>query len=231
MNMKSADAFLELIEREYCPDRALASLPQCELHYIAKVPIGVHIASQLLGWRFFPAPQLRRSTVNQVLIRQATNNLTQLRLWARTRPDWALATGAISGVFVVVVHGDTGRNSLLEVCGDDWDWLFTLRTQAGAKRYIFYAWPENRQQIPRSVDLGKGLSILGDGDWLLYPPSRESGGAQHVFLTRSIAAQPPSWLLDHVFNQESDAEPVSMLSPHGGYGFSQMQIADGEDRP
>jgi hypothetical protein len=128
------------------------------------------------------------------------------------------------------VHGETGRNSLLDLCEDDWDWLFTLRTQAGAKRYIFYAWPEDRQKMPRSVTLGKGLSILGDGDWLLYPPSRESGGAQHVFLTRSIASPAPRWLLDRIFSQEGAAEPVPVISPYTRYGISPTQIIEGEDR-
>ncbi|MGA8731128.1 MAG: bifunctional DNA primase/polymerase [Terracidiphilus sp.] len=229
--MKEAQAFLNLLDRDYSPDKALASLPQCELPYISKIPVGVYLAAHLLGWQFFPAPRLTRSGATRLRIDQASSNLDQLKQWARSRPQWALATGAISGVFVVVVHGDTGRNSLLDLCEDDWDWLFTLRTQAGAKRYIFYAWPENRQQIPRSVSLGQGLSILGDGDWLLYPPSRESGGARHVCLTRSIAVQPPKWLLDRMFNQQSAAEPVSIIPPLSDFGTSPRQVLKGEDRP
>jgi len=205
--MKSADAFIDLLERGIRADRALSSLPQCELQYVAKVPIGIYLAAKLFGWRFFPAPQLRRSAIDQLHIREATNNLDELTLWARTRPEWALATGALSGVFVLVVHGDEGRKSLLETCGDDWDWLFTLRTQAGVKRYIFYAWPGNEQQNPRSIYLGKGLSLLGEGDWLLFPPSRELSGVQHVFLTRSTPAQVPCWLHDLVFRSGNGVTP------------------------
>lgn len=215
--MKSADAFIDLLARGISANRALSSLPQCELEYIAKVPIGVYLAARLYGWRFFPAPQFRRSSIDRFHIHEATNNVDTLKLWARARPEWALATGALSGVFVLAVHGDIGRKSLLESCGDDWDWLFTLRTQAGSKRYIFYAWPENERQNPRSIHLGKGLSLLGEGDWLLFPPSREISGVQHVFLTRSIPAQVPCWLHNLAFCAGTAVTPSSSSPPRRPY--------------
>jgi hypothetical protein len=205
--MKSVDAFLDLLERGIHADRALSSLPQCELQYIAKVPIGVYLAAQLLGWRFFPAPRRGEPSKSPLQTRQATNDLEELKFWARTRPDWALATGALSGVFVLVVHGEHGRRALLESCEDDWDWLFTLRTQGGVNRYIFYAWPENERQSPRSARLGKGLTLLGEGDWVLFPPSHELNGVQHVFLTRSTPAQAPCWLHNLVFRSGNVVTP------------------------
>lgn len=215
--IKSADAFIDLLARGISADRALSSLPQCELQFIAKVPIGVYLSARFFDWRFFPAPHHRRSAIDQLRIREATNNLDRLKFWAGSRPEWALATGALSGVFVLVVHGDDGRKSLLDSCGDDWDWLFTLRTQAGSKRYIFYAWPEDEERNPQSIYLGKGLSLLGEGDWLLFPPSREFSGVQHVFLTRSTPAQAPCWLHNLIFCSESAVAPSSASSlqhPH-----------------
>src|SRR5262249_10605193 len=143
---------------------ALSSLAQHELQYIDRVPVDIYCAARWFGWRFFPVSRRGFSPLSRLRISEATDNVEQLKRWARIRPLWALATGTLSGVFVIVVEGDSGRKSLLECCGDDWDWLFTLRTQAGLKRYIFYAWPENQRQIPRSSSLGKGLSLLGDGD-------------------------------------------------------------------
>ena len=218
--MKSAEAFIDLLERGISANRALSSLPQCELQYVAKVPIEVYLAANLFGWRFFPAPQLRHLAIDRLRIREATNNLDELTFWAQTRPEWALATGALSRVFVLVVHGDEGRKSLLATCGDDWDWLFTLRTQAGAKRYIFYAWPENEQQNPRSIYLGKGLSLLGEGDWLLFPASRELNGVQHVFLTRSTPSEAPCWLQNLVFCSGNAVAPSPASSLHRPYVVS-----------
>jgi hypothetical protein len=228
--MKSADEFLNFLERGFDAKKVLSSLTQFELRYIDRIPLEVYCASQLFRWRFFPVTRRRFSAVSKLQINEATCHLEQLKQWARSRPQWALATGAVSGVFAVVVEGDVGRNSLLECCGDDWDWLFTLRTQAGVKRYIFYAWPDNQRQIPRSKSLGKGLSLLGEGDWLFYPPAREPSGAQHVFLTRATAAHPPAWLVARVFDQESTVEPISTVSPQVGW-IPSMRIIKGEDRP
>lgn len=113
--IKSADAFIDLLARGISADRALSSLPQCELQFIAKVPIGVYLSARFFDWRFFPAPHHRRSAIDQLRIREATNNLDRLKFWAGSRPEWALATGALSGVFVLVVHGDDGRKSLIVV--------------------------------------------------------------------------------------------------------------------
>ena len=229
--MKSADEYLALLERGFSAKRALSSLAQYEMQYIDRVPLDVYCAARWFGWRFFPVPKRRRSPLSRLRISEATDNLEQLKRWARIRPHWALATGTLSGVFVIVVEGGSGRNALLECCGDDWDWLFTLRTQAGLKRYIFYAWPENQRQIPQSSCLGKGLSILGEGDWLLYPPSREPSGAQHVFLTRSTAAQAPAWLLDRVFGWKSAGDPVPMHSSQSSFAIPSTVVVEGENCP
>lgn len=140
-----------------------------------------------------------------------------MKRWALSRPQWALATGALSGVLAVVVDGDRGRNSLLELCGDDWDWLFTLRTQGGRKRYILYDWPQTQHGIPASVCIGEGLSVLGEGAWLLFPPSREMNGIQHVFLTRATAAEAPNWLLDALCRSEGAVTQFSVSSAPGDY--------------
>jgi hypothetical protein len=214
--MKSADEFLDLLGRGVSTGNALSSLQQCELQYIAKVPIGVYVAARWLGWRFFPVRRTRSSALSSMLIDRATNNLEQLKRWAPSRPQWALATGAMSGVFAVVIDGDRGRNSLLELCGDDWDWLFTLRTQGGRKRYILYTWPDGQHRIPTSMFLGEGLSLLGEGGWLLFPPSREANGVQHVFLTRSTATQAPAWLLDSLSCSEECVTQFAVSSAEAG---------------
>ncbi len=40
-----------------------------------------------------------------------------------SRPDWALATGPVSGVFALIADGQEGQVSLLSHCGDDWSFL------------------------------------------------------------------------------------------------------------
>jgi hypothetical protein len=78
--------------------------------------------------------------------------------------------------------------SLLDLCGDDWSWLDTLRSVAGEKRCISFAWAEGRRQISGSRQICEGLSVLGEGDWVLTPPSREPHGTQHAYLNPEAEA-------------------------------------------
>jgi hypothetical protein len=145
--------------------------------------------------------------------------LEQLKRLARWQPNFALATGSVSGVLVLEVDGQ-GQNSLLELCRDDWSWLDSLRTVAGRKRYIFFAWPEGRKQINGYLEIGQGLRVIGEGDFLLYPPSREANGVQHAFLSPQLTVVPaPVWLTDLVFEPKAGCESQCLQSPR----FGEMQ--------
>jgi integrase len=74
--MKSADEFLNSLERGFDAKRVLSSLAQFELRYIDRIPIEVYCASQLFRWRFFPVRRLRFSDISQLQIREATYNPT-----------------------------------------------------------------------------------------------------------------------------------------------------------
>jgi hypothetical protein len=64
-------------------------------------------------------------------------------------------------VFVLEVDGDHGGTSLLALCGDDWDWLATLRTMAGPNRYIFFSWPQGWRQNRVRQEISDGLRLIG----------------------------------------------------------------------
>jgi len=107
-HMKPAGAFVAAIEQGLSPVEALHSLPEYEPRYIDRVPIEVYRAAQRNGRRFFPVSSCRHRVVTHADILQATANLQQLRTWARESPNWALATGPDSGVFVLDVDGGEG---------------------------------------------------------------------------------------------------------------------------
>jgi hypothetical protein len=208
--MYSAEALCKALEEGLSVEKALSTLQPYELRYIARIPVEVYRASQQLDWRFFAVPRLGRPAGNHLRLREATNDLEKLKQWARSRPRWVLATGPLSGVFVMVVDGIAGQNSLIRACSDDWSWLDTLRTQAGQRRFIFLGWPHGRRQIRRYV--GEGLYILGEGDWLLMPPSRELDGDLHVYIDPQPVAQAVSWLLSLAFEPEIDADQQPLLA-------------------
>ena len=210
--MKSAEAFVEALEQGLNSIEVLHSLPDYEPRYIHRVPVEVYFAALRNGWRFFPVFFSKHLAVTHANLVQATDNLQQLRSWAREWPNWALVTGQRSGVFVLEVDGDKGLDSLLDLCDDDWSWLDTLRSVAGEKRCIFFAWPEGRRQISSSRKIGEGLSVFGEGDWVLIPPSREPHGTQHTYLNpEAEVVAAPVWLLDRAF------EPADMVDPPQPY--------------
>jgi hypothetical protein len=214
--MKSAEAFVEALEQGLSALEALQSLPDYEPRYIHRVPIEVYRVALRNGWRFFPVSFSKHLAVMHATLVQATDNLQQLRNWARESPNaWALVTGPQSGVFVLEVDGDKGLTSLLDLCGDDWSWLDTLRSMAGEKRCISFAWPEGRRQIGSSRQIGEGLRVLGEGDWVLIPPSREPHGAQHAYMNpMAEIVTAPVWLLDRAFGpvDKVDSPPFSPCS-------------------
>jgi hypothetical protein len=212
--MKSAHLLAQALKQGIGPIEAICSLPTYEPLYIHRVPVEVYRAAMRKGWRFFPVPSSKHLAVPHAnLFQAATNNLQQLRRWARERPNWALVTGSESGVFILEVDGEAGLASLLDLCGDDWSWLDTLRSMAGSKRWISFAWPQGLSQIRRGQQFAKGLRIIGEGDWVLIPPSREPHGAQHAYMDplAEITAA-PGYLLEHAF-QPADAVDPSRLLP------------------
>ena len=211
--MFSAEALCKALLEGLNVEEALASLPPYELRYVARIPVDVYRTAERLGWRFFTEPGSGRHTGNHLHVNRASNDLEKLKQWARSRPRWALATGSLSGVFVLVVDGRDGQDSLIRLCSDDWTWLDTLRTQAGEQRFIFFQWPKDRRQISGSNCLGKGLYLLGEGDWLRMPPSWELNGDPHFYIDPQPAAQAAQWLLDLAFEPELEADSSPLFAP------------------
>ncbi len=175
--MKSAEGFVEAHKQGMSPMEALHSLPDYELRYIRKVPVEIHRAALQCDWQVFPVSSSRFLIGRRANLFEATDNQQQVRSSMDPWPNWVLVTGQNSGVFVLEVDGDEGMASLHDLCGDDWNWLETLCSVTGEKRYIFFAWPEGRRQISRNRQIAKGLRYLGEGDWVLLPPSRGPHGA------------------------------------------------------
>ena len=212
--MKSASAFVRGLEQGLSPIEALQSLPEYEPPYIHRIPVEIYRAALRDGWRFFPVSFGKHLAVTHANLAQATDNLQQLRSWAIKSPNWALVTGSNSGVFVLEVDGGKGLASLLDLCGDDWSWLETLRSMADEKRCISFAWPEGRRQISSSRQIGEGLSVLGEGDWVLIPPCREPHGAQHAFMNpMAEIATAPVWLIDRAFGPADTVDPSRPFPP------------------
>lgn len=213
--MKSAEAFVKAIERGLSPIKALHSIPNHDPLYIDGIPVEIYRAALRYGWRFLPVWSGKQLAAKHGHFFEATANLLHLRGWARERPTgWILVTGRVSGVFALEVDGIEGLTSLLRICRDDWSWLDTRRALAGETRYIFFASPDGWTQISSSRQIAKGLKVLGEGDWVLIPPSREPHGAQLAYINplAEIVAV-PMWLLARAFESADTVAPSRPFPP------------------
>ena len=167
----------------------------------AGLPIEV-LQSARRHWRLFPVLPHGKFASAKARIEEATTDLERLEEWACKHPgcNWGLATGQASGVFVLEVDAERGRNALCILCGDEWDWQQTLQSQAGDAAYAFFPWPAGRAMHRSGRNLAPGLSIRGEGDYVLIPPSAYSSGVSHAYVDPDAAiAAAPHWLLDSAF--------------------------------
>ncbi len=212
--MKQAELFVEALKQGLSPIEAIRSLPEYEQPYVRKVPVEIFRVALRNGWQFLPVSTSRRHIGTHANFFVATDNPQRWRRCVARCPNWVLLTGRSSGIFVLEVDGEQGQTSLLDLCQDDWNWLDTLRSMAGEKRCIFFAWPEGRRQISGTRQIGEGQRVCGEGDWVLLPPSRARHGAQHSYLnpTDEVVA-PPLWILRRAFEPSDAASPSRPILP------------------
>jgi len=201
--MKPADEFLSSLKQRRLSYRAESALAGEEVETPAELLIPV-----TLGLLVFPVFGDSRHAATKAGIEIATSDLAQIGRWIRHNHGypplhWHLATGPVAGNGVVAleVNGDHGRTALCQLCGDDWDWIDTLRSQSGdGSRYLFFRWPVGMAMRRSAKQLAPGLILRGEGDSVPLPPSRTRAGIVHAYLTpRAALAYPPEWLIKAAF--------------------------------
>jgi hypothetical protein len=207
--MKSAEEYIQARSRGLNHKDAMAILPDYAPLYVDRVPADVHATVQLRGWKVFPIFKGSCTRESHGLIEMATDDLEMIRRWARSRPEWAVATGQQSGMFAIEATGVQGSDSLLKLCKDDWGWLETLRMLNGSRRYIFFTWPVGLITKPQNCTLAAGLRVIANGKSVLLPTSRACGTIPFYFLNPQATVLPtPEWLLRLAFaTSQAPAKP------------------------
>jgi predicted P-loop ATPase len=149
----------------------------------------------------------------------ASRDEAQIRTWAQkfSGCNWAIATGAESGIFVFDVDGATGSESLLSLqqqYGNDWaDNALQVETPHGGHLYFQYPKLNPGLKVKSSVsEIGPSLDVRGDGGYALVPPSKLHDGF-YGWATDALISDAPAWLLDLVVRPINDPEkPVTSTS-------------------
>lgn len=129
--------------------------------------------------------------------------LDEVEGWIEACPDLNLAivTGDISGVVVVDLDGETGRQTVASL-GDAWPATLTARSPHGA--HHFFAFEPGVRNAARTLP---GVDIRGEGGYLLVYPSRLPDGA-YAWLRRMPLAPFPAALLASTEAATADSGPL-----------------------
>ena len=132
----------------------------------------------------------------------ATTDLARITLWWESIPDLniGIATGAVSGVFVLDVDGMEGEQSLRQLEQSNGELPPTVEAITGKGRHCYFRIGEHGAVRNSASQIAPGLDIRGDGGYVIAPPSVHPSGrpyAWSVDTTRDFA-DAPDWLLTMV---------------------------------
>lgn len=135
-------------------------------------------------------------------LREATADKAQIRAWANQyrNCNWAAATGAHSGFFVLDVDGEKGRASLaaLEKQHSELPGTLSCRTgrEDGGEQHYF-SYPTDLEIRSSVGKVEPGLDIRGEGGYVIIPPSVHRTGRTYEWLNPGAHIAPaPPWLLE-----------------------------------
>jgi hypothetical protein len=150
-------------------------------------------------------------------VTDATADLETIRLWWTTWPDAniGIATGAVSGIFVLDIDPEHGGDDSLDALIDEHGGLpDTVEVETGGGgRHIYFAYT-GIGVVGNSVGrLAPGLDIRSDGGYVVAPPSRHVSGRNYEWEASShpddtALASPPRWLVD-MLTETTNGSPRS----------------------
>lgn len=140
-----------------------------------QIPIAANSKRPLVKWQQFQQTPADEAT---------------LTTWHQQYPgcNWALITGAVSGVIVLDVDARRGGEASLR--GRHLPPTRTTRTPGGGVHY-YYQRPSGT--VPCVPDILPGCDLKADGGYVLVPPSSIDGRAYEVVLD-APEAPAPAWL-------------------------------------
>lgn len=147
-------------------------------------------------------------------LKVATDDAAQIETWWSSRPgaNVGIATGSVSGFWVLDVDGEEGAATLARLEAEHGPLPETPEQSTARGRHICFAWNPERPVRNSSGRTGgtfdergkltksSGLDVRGDGGYIVAAPSKHAAG--HVYrwhderrMSKMAFAQAPEWLL------------------------------------
>jgi hypothetical protein len=151
-----------------------------------------------LGCAVFPCQPRGKTPATQNGCKDATTDPVRINSWWNAYPDLniGIATGAVSGFFVVDVDGEKGEASLRKLEEAHEPLPPTVEAITGKGRHCYFRLGEHGQICNTAGLIGVGLDIRGDGGYVLAPPSIHPSGRAYTWSVDSAKefADAPDWL-------------------------------------
>ena len=163
------------------------------------------------GWSVFPIAERSKLPACEHGFKDASTDPDKVaRLWAgREGLNVGIATGAVSGFFVLDVDGPTGEQSLKELCAKHGPLPTTLCSITGKGRhYLFNHIPGLRSSASK---IGPSIDIRADGGYIVAPPSIHPSGSAYAWDNPMLEpADAPQWLIDALNAATPARTPASL---------------------
>jgi len=148
----------------------------------------------------FPCrPRDKRPATANGLNDATTDQATITRYW-RVRPDYniGIATGALSGIFVIDVDGAEAELRKLEVEHGALPPTVEVITARG--RHIYFQMPDGSDIRNSAGKIAPGIDVRANGGYVLAPPSIHPSGRRYAWSVDSANtfAAAPAWLLQRI---------------------------------
>jgi hypothetical protein len=165
------------------------------------------------GLAIFPCLPRDKRPATQHGLKDATTDPIEIENWWHQNPNYniAIATGAISGIFVIDLDGADAEAGLRKLETQRGELPATVESITGRGRHLFFKWPEK----PVRNSAGKiatGIDVRATGGYVIAPPSIHPSGKRYCWSVDSAAtfATAPEWLLSIITEPENGtAAPVS----------------------
>jgi hypothetical protein len=163
------------------------------------------------GFQLFPCKPGGKEPAIMNWRKLATADPKKLARWFTEFPEanWAIATGPVSGVFVVDVDG---AGSWSELCQRNGGVVETLGVKTARGQHLYLRYPV-KSAIRNCVSkIAPGVDVRGQGGYVLCPPSIHPSGTPYEWLgseDQSIKKAPP-WLLELIQQADGNSNGVGL---------------------
>lgn len=178
-------------------------------------------------WSVFPCKPGEKVPACEHGCKDATRDRDRIRSWWTSMPEAniGVATGAVSGIFVLDVDGEEGMESLLDL-GHGIPATLTQHTPSGGLHFIF-AYPTEVGNSARKI--GPNLDTRGDGGYIVVAPSLHPNGGRYRWAGKGEPRTVPGWLLRLVRPAPERRDPVKPAETKNLEGYVRSAVEGERD--